>query len=97
MDKYIVKVNVNHYPRYKFYEELLPHHLFEILGTNKMNWLIKTYTHNYSVWLRIKLEKTASKGSFFPKVFLKVCFFCFSNDFFAKKKEFYLILFFSSV
>ena len=37
MDKYIVKVNVNHYPRYKFYEEFLPHHLFEILGTNKMN------------------------------------------------------------
>ena len=35
---FIVKnVNVNHYPRYKFYEEFLPHHLFEILGTNKMN------------------------------------------------------------
>ena len=84
MDKYLPK-SFNHYIRYQFFEEFLQHHL--ILG-NKMNWLIKTYTHNYSVWLRIKLEKTASKGSFFPKVFLKVCFFCFSNDFFAKKKNF---------
>ena len=94
MDKYIVKVN--HYPRYKFYEEFLPHHLFEILGTNKMNWLIKTYTQNYSVWFKIKLEKSASKGNFFPKV-IKVCFFCFSYDSFTKKKIISLILFFSSV
>ena len=58
-----------------------------------MNWLIKTYTHKYSVWLKIRFEKSESNRSFFPKV---IKFFFLSNQMTLSKKKI-LILFFSSV
>ena len=58
-----------------------------------MNWLIKTYTHKYSVWLKIRFEKSESNRSFFPKV---IKFFFLSNQMTLSEKKI-LILFFSPV